>query len=357
MARTRIDSTEITDMTNTVSNITIDVATSEAQKYPEWQSPYYRTWLGYYNAVPDLKAIIDAKANWTIGKGYKTDTATKEILKKIRGSGKSTFNSILRNAVQTYTIGGDFMAQIATSEHSGKLLNILPMSPDTVKIRANRKGIITRYEHWVDGQIDYKFKPEEIFHLSWDMMNEDIHGTSTIESIEDTILSSQEAYADMRIVFHRYVKPLVISVVDTDDPKEIAAYKAKVDRAIEYGENMVVPKGTLEKMERMSVPQFSTLDPIPWLQQLQRRFIIANGVPEVILGHGQGTTEASSKILYLAFQQMVEGHQRFIEEQIEAQIDMNIELEFPASLEPAMQTDVRKERNPENFQMKHDAKK
>lgn len=356
VVRTRIDSAETTDMTNTVSNITVDVATSETQKYPEWQSPHYRTWLGYYKFVPDLKAIIDAKANWTIGKGYKADTSTKEILRKIRGSGKSTFNSILRNQIQVYTIGGDAMAQIAMSER-GKLLNILPMSPDTVKIRANRKGIIKRYEHWVDGQIDHKFSPEEIFHLSWDMMNEEIHGTSTIEAIEDTILSSQEAYADMRIVFHRYVKPLIISVVDTDDPVEIAAYKAKVDKAIEYGENLVVPKGTVDSMERMSVPKHSTLDPIPWLQQLQRRFIIANGVPEIILGHGGGATEATSKILYLAFQQMVEGHQRFIEEQVEAQLDMKIELEFPASLEPAMQEDKSKERNQNNFQMKHDAKK
>ena len=356
MPLTKIDSAETTDMTNAVSNVTVDVAPSEVQKYPVWQSPYWRTWLGYYKFVPDLKAIVDAKATWTMGKGHKTDTTTKGILRGIKGSGKSTFNSILRNQIQVYTIGGDSFAQIAMTE-KGKLLNIKPLSPDTLKIKANRKGTIARYEHWVDGQCDCKFAPEEIFHLSWDMMNDEIHGISSIESIQNTILSFNEAYADMRIVFHRYVKPLIISIVDTDDPNEIAAYKTKVDKAIEYGENLVVPKGTVDSMERMSVPQYSTLDPIPWIQQLQRRFIIANGVPEIILGHGQGTTEASSKILYLAFQQMVEGHQRFVEEQVEAQLDLKIELEFPASLEPAMQTDTRKERNPNNFQMKHDAKK
>ncbi|NOR85269.1 hypothetical protein GQ473_04065, partial [archaeon] len=105
------------------------------------------------------------------------------------------------------------------------------------------------------------------------------------------------------------------------------------------------------------IPQYSTLDPIPWIHQLQRRFIIANGVPEIILGHGSDTTEASSKILYLAFQQMIEGGQRFIEEQVKAQLDIEINLEFPASLEPAMQQDISKERNMNNMQMKHDAKK
>jgi hypothetical protein len=222
--------------------------------------------------------------------------------------------------------------------------------------------VIARYEQWANGRIIHKFPPEEMFHLCWGRTGGAIHGTSTVESIEDTILAMNEAYGDMRVVFHRYVKPLIVSIVDTDDTSEIAAYKQKLDKAVDLGENMVVPKGTLDSMERMAIPANATLDPIPWIQQLQRRFIIANGIPEIVLGHGSSTTEATSKILYLAFQQMVEGHQTFIEEQVKAQLGLDIELEFPASIEPAVtetstSEDYKKERSINNMEVPPDGRR
>ena len=356
MATTKPNSISTTDMTNTVTNTTIAAAQTETTHYPEWQSPFWSTWYGYYKFVPDLKAIIDAKANWIMGKGYTASDEVKNVLTKINGNGKDTFNSIMENMIKAYTIGGDSFAEII-KDNKGNLINLKPINPSSLKIKGNSRGQIARYEHWVNGKISNKFDPDKIFHLSWGRMIDEIHGISTIETVEETVLSFNEAYEDMRIVFHRYVKPIILSVVDTDDVDEISSYKAKIDKAVEYGENMVVPKGTLDHMERMSIPQYSTLDPIPWIHQLQRRFIIANGVPEIILGHGSDTTEASSKILYLAFQQMIEGGQRFIEEQVKAQLDIEINLEFPASLEPAMQQDMSKERNLNNMQMKQDAKK
>lgn len=356
MATTDPNSISTTDMTNNVTTRTISSADNETTHHPEWQSPFWSTWYGYYKFVPDLKAIIDAKANWIMGKGYTATDEVKNVLTKINGNGKDTFNSVMENMIKAYTIGGDSFAEII-KDTKGNLINLKPINPSSLKIKGNSRGQIARYEHWVNGEISTKFRPEQIFHLSWGRMIDEIHGISTIETVEKTVLSFNEAYEDMRIVFHRYVKPIILSVVDTDDVNEISSYKAKIDKAVEYGENMVVPKGTLDHMERMSIPQYSTLDPIPWIHQLQRRFIIANGVPEIILGHGSDTTEASSKILYLAFQQMIEGGQRFIEEQVKAQLDLEINLEFPASLEPAMQKDVSKERNMNNMQMKHDAKK
>lgn len=358
MAINKITSADITDMKNAVSNVTIAQASTSQGEYPEWQNPYWSQWLGYYKAVPELKSTVDNKAMWSVGKGYKADAATKEQLGRIKGIGKDTFNTLLHNAVKVYTIGGDFFGEIIRGDRTGKLLNLKPLSPDSIKILANRKGIISRYEQRTsDGDIEHKFKPEKIFHLSWNRTSDEIHGQSTVEAIESTILSFNEAYADMKTIFHRYVKPLIISVVDTDDTGEIEAYKAKLDNAVKNGENLVVPKDTLDHMERMSIPQYSTLDPLPWIQQLQRRFVIAEGVPEIIMGHGVSTTEATAKILYLAFQQVIEFNQNFIEEQVKAQLNLDIKLEFPASLEPAMQADVSKERNLNNMQMNHDAKK
>ena len=362
MSRTKPDSATTTDMANAVSNVTVAHVSGEAQKYPEWMNPHWAKWYGYYRNVPDLKSAIDAKATWTIGKGFKAKPDVTAILDQVNGMGKESFNDILGNMAKQYTICGDSFAEIVRKDRTGGILNIKPFTPNTIKIRGNSRGSIARYEHWVEGKIDRKYNPEDIFHLCWGRMGSDIHGLSTVEAIEDTILSFNEAYKDMRTVFHRYVKPLIVSIVDTDDLNEIAKYKAKIDKAVDLGENMVVPKGTLASMERMAIPQNATLDPIPWIQQLQRRFIIANGIPEIILGHGSSTTEATSKILYLAFQQMVEGHQTFMEFQVKAQLGLEIELEFPASIEPAvtessMSDDISKERNLNNMEVPPDGRK
>lgn len=356
MGRTKPDSASYTDMANQVANRTVAYATGDPQQYPEWTNPNWQKWYGYYRYVPDLKSAVDAKATWIMGKGYKAEASVKELLSQIDGVGKESFDCVMTNLIKQYTIGGDSFAEIVMSE-KGKLLNLKPFSPDSIKIRGTRKGSIARYEHWVNGAVDQKYKPEDMFHLCWGRMGSDIHGISTVEAIEDTILAMNEAYKDMRVVFHRYVKPLIVSIVDTDDLKEIAAYKQKIDKAVDLGENMVVPKGTLDSMERMAIPQNATLDPIPWIQQLQRRFIIANGIPEIVLGHGSSTTEATSKILYLAFQQMVEGHQTFVEEQVKAQLGLEIELEFPASIEPALVDEVKKERNINNMEVPPDGRK
>jgi len=61
------------------------------------------------------------------------------------------------------------------------------------------------------------------------------------------------------------------------------------------------------------------------------------------LGGSAEFTEATAKIAYLAFQQSVEEEQLYIEEQILHQLFLEIELEFPASLENEMLSDQKKD--------------
>jgi hypothetical protein len=172
-------------------------------------------------------------------------------------------------------------------------------------------------------------------------LGDEPHGISTVEKLEDIIKMRNEAMSDLKTVFHRYVKPLIIVQADTDNAMEIAALKAKLDQAVKLGENMIIPKDTVT-MERMSIPQYSTLDPLPWINTLNQYFIMAEGVPQVILGHGGGATEAEAKVIYLAWQQVVEFNQLFLEEQIKAQLKMDVEFNFPASLEEQQQENVGK---------------
>ena len=80
-----------------------------------------------------------------------------------------------------------------------------------------------------------------------------------------------------------------------------------------------------------------------WITYLDNLFYEMAGVPKIILGGSGEFTEASAKIAYLAYQQGVEEEQLFIEEQVLSQLNLLIELEFPASLENELLSDNKKD--------------
>jgi hypothetical protein len=295
-----------------------------------------------------LKAVIDKIALWTMGKGYTADKNTSAILQRIKGNGKDTFNTILHNSIRTYKICGDSFCEIIRDK-ANRISNLKPLNPGSIRIVSNKKGIIERYE-----QVEYDsvlnigkakvlatWKPEEMLHFSNSRIADEIHGIPTTEKLQNVIKKWNMSMDDMAVVFHRYVKPLLVWKLDTDDTTEIAAFKVKAEKAIKDMENMYVPQNTAD-LERMSIPQYSTLDPLPWIQMLQSHFIMAEGIPEIILGQSAERSEATSKILYLAFQQTIEWEELYIEEQIKAQLGIKIKLEFPASIDPSIMTDSRK---------------
>lgn len=349
MAETKPDSATTTNVDNISYTDTaafdsdfkykpLDAGEEEYTYVPNWLK-----WKGYYDEVPELQAVIDKKAMWTVGRGYKAlNPKTEKTLKRFRGNGIDSATDIFNNLVRTFTICGDSFAEIVRDAR-GTVSNLKPIAPNTVKIIANNLGVITRYEQWMDGKLVNAFKPNQIFHCAWQRLGDAIHGIGTISKLTDIIEARKEAFKDMRTVFHRYVKPLWIFSVDTDDTAEIAAFKAKLDTQIKKAENLIIPKGTVDKVDRVSIPQYSTLDPLPWIKVLQEFFLIAEGVPEVILGYGRETTEASSKILYEGFTQMVLFNQLYFETQLMMQVNLKLKFEEPPSLIDNLQQDNRKD--------------
>ncbi len=342
MGTNSIDNASNTTLTAT-ENFEIEVDSQVQDEPGNTYSCDWSKWWGYYTTIPELQAVINKKAIWSVGKGFKADEKTAKILGKIKGNGKDTFNSIIYNLICQYTIGGDGYAEIIRNKR-GELINIKPLSPGTMEIESGRNGMIKGYNQILYDGKTISFKPEEIFHLSWNRIGDECHGRSTIEKIERIILMRNEAMEDMKIVFHRYVSPLCVWELDTDNSTEIASFKTKITTTYKDKEVLVIPKDSA-KLERYGIPQYSTLDPLPWIHTLNQYFIMAEGVPEVILGYGRDTTEASSKILYLAFQQVIEQNQLFLEEQIKAQLGLDVEFEFPESLGSDLTGDNSKDGN------------
>lgn len=352
MADFNINSAEASDLANAVTDYSVgsqvtDGATGD--KETKYSITNWAQNLGYYKQIPELRAVIDAKDSWTVGKGFKADEETTMLLDTFKGFGKDTFNTFLENMLRVMNIAGDSFAEIIRDDEEN-LINLKTLDPSTISIIADAKGLILRYEQ--NSKLPRKqnepkiFQPEDIFHLSRNRVADEIHGVSLVDALENVILSKNEAMSDMKTLMHWHVKPRWKHRMKTDDPTKISAYKAKADAAKAGGEDIYEPIGEVES-ELIAIAPNATLNPMAWITYLDNMFYEVAQVPKIILGGSGEFTEASAKIAYLAFQQTIEEDQLFVEEQCLSQLNLVIDLEFPASLENELLSDKAKD-GPEN---------
>jgi hypothetical protein len=345
MGELNIGNSVASDLASAETNFSITPYSTDGvsdTKETIWTNEKWTTYLGYYKKIPELKIAIDAKAKWSIGKGFLADPEVELVLNNISGFGKDSFNRILENMLVTSQIGGDAYAEIIIDKN-GRFRNLKPLDPETMIHIADNKGLLLRYEQSGKGSsINKKYDTNQIFHLTRNRIADEIHGTSDIEAVEDIILMRNEAMADYKKLMHRHVVPRMIYKLDTDDPTQIANFKAKEDKANADGENIYIPQGAVET-EVLAISANSTLSPLAWIDQLNKYFFQATGVPSIIVGGSSEFTEASAKIAYLAWQQTVEEIQLYVEEQVLSQLNIEINLEFPASLEQEALSDKPKQ--------------
>jgi hypothetical protein len=360
-----ISSSTTSDMTNNVTDYSVGAMNTDAAGNQEETSYINTKWsqyLGYYKQIPELKRAIDARALWTLGRGYKSgetingvflkDIDGEVVLEHIKGWGRDTFNTILKNMIITAQINGDAFCEVMR-DNTNRVINIKPLDPGSIKIIVDRKGRIKRYEQinkiGKESKVVNTFKVEDIFHICRDRVADEIHGVSIIEAVENVILSRNEAMTDLKKVMHRFVKPMMKFTLDTDDVAKIDAFVAKYDKAVNLGENLYVPKDTVQH-EIIAIPANATLNPLPYIENLSNFFYQAVGIPQIIVGGSQEFTEATAKIAYLSFQQSVEDWQLDIETQVWQQLQLKIELDFPASLQNELISDTKKDSGQMGFQ-------
>ena len=352
MPETDITSTTTSNLTDALPGYSVPSETTDGvfdSKESTWQMTDWEENLGYYKNIPELQTAVDAKANWTLGAGFTASEPNMMLLNSFKGIGKDSFNTILLNMVRTYTIAGDSFAEVIRdkSDKNKPLVNLKPLDPSSIVIVYNSKGRIIRYDQVTKAGVGEKvytksFEPDEILHLSRKRIADEVHGIGVVPSVKWIINARNEAMDDWRVVLHRNVKPIRIWYLDTDDDSEIAKYKSEVEGANKDTENMFVPKGTVET-EIASVAPNATLSPLEWIDRLNDYFYQAVNVPQIIIGNAKEFTDASGKIVYLAFEQAVKGDQLYIEEQVLSQLNIEIALTFPASLQNDLVSDGAKD--------------
>jgi len=342
MPETNIGSASTGNVSGTIVDFSVAAQSTDgagSTKETTYQNTEWSRDYGYYKTIPELKIAINTKATWTVGAGFTADEPTTLLLGSIKGNGKDSFNSILKNMIKVKTISKDSFAEIIRDK-DGVLVNLKPLDPASIVIVQNQKGRIIRYEQVSKTKIpNKKFSPDGIFHLSHDRIADEIHGTSIIDSLQWLILARNEAMNDWKRVLHRNIDPLWIFHLDTDDTVRITEYKRKMDNARKNGECMYIPKGAVVP-ELVATAGNASLNPLNWINQLNDYFFQSVNVPQIIIGNAKEFTDASGKIVYLSYEQTVKGEQLYIEEQVLGQLNIGLQLTFPASLQNELVSDT-----------------
>lgn len=327
-----------------VDSVSLDFSSNDETFY---NFPNAKRNLGYYKTIPELKKAVDALAVWTAGKGYETNLGFKVELEHIKGWGEDSFQSILKNMLVLKKIIGDSFAEIIRSLE-GNLINLKPISPERMRIVCDKRGFIKRYEQILGDGKTRKFNPEQILHLCNDRVGDEIHGTSVVDAVKWVIDARNEAMTDYRQVLHRNVVPVRIIEIDTDDIEKRDALMVQYKSAIQKGEVLIIPKGTVEIKDN----NITIENPIVWIQYLENFFYQAVGVPKIILGGSEQFTEASSKVGYLTFEQVYISEQTELEDDLWNQLGLKIKFNRPASLQDNVQSSETKNTGQVGFQPK-----
>ena len=336
---------QTTDFSNQGTEFSVAAVDTDGAEIKEtFYIPNFSKWNGFYRTIPELRSVINKFGSWTFGRGIQADEKNKKKLDKIRGIGRESPRSVLKNQWIVAMICGDSYAHIIRDKQ-GRMTNLKPLNPGKVATVANAEGIIIGYEMATKVQGEtIRYDIDEIFHLMYMREADEIHGIPFPEALEILIESRNEAIGDLRILYNRTVKPIIIYEVETDDVTKLNSLEATLNKGFKKSESIIIPAKVIKEIKRASSPMFSTgeVNSLAYIKFLVRLFVTSVGMPEVVMGWGENTTEASSNIIYLAFQQEIEDMQLYNQEAADIQLGIIFNLEFPASIETMLQSNQEK---------------
>jgi hypothetical protein len=337
---------QTTDFSNQGTEFTVDnVDTDGAQIKETFYIPDFKKWNGFYRTIPELRSVINKFGSWTFGRKIIADAKNKKKLDRIRGIGRESARSVLKNQWIVAMVCGDSFAH-KIRDDQGRLTNLKPLNPGHVAIVANEQGIIVAYEQKTSVQGEtIRYDVDEIYHLMYMREADEIHGIPFPEALEILIASRNEGIADLRVLYHRTVKPILFYETKTTDTAKINSLEDTINKAFKNSESVIIAEGTLGEIKRSSSPMFSTgeVNSLAYIKFLVRLFITGVGMPEIVMGWGEETTEASSKVIITSYEQEIWDMKLYNEEAAEIQLNIKFTIEPAPSIMDTLVKDQNKD--------------
>lgn len=283
------------------------------QKDYEYSSEFCK-WMGFVEKIPLLGSILNANvdadvASWRCKGEHASEMA--DILDGMVGNGKENFPAIMKNMLMISKIGGDSYAEIiyeGNDPKNGDIEDLKILNPDNIK-QVVKNGVITKYAERDGGN---SWVPEGIFHLAFNRIGSAPHGRSMIEPMNNLLIHFMQVQDDMSRLFHRYIKPMNVFRFKTNSDVEINKWMTEFRHQASVSESDIgIPDDLVSTIDRVSLPQGSSLDPSQWHSTLINQFLMSSRVSENILGIGTQNSEESARMQMAGFAQLVRSDQKF----------------------------------------------
>lgn len=348
MAEMNISAATTTNMSSSVPNFIVQAkhldSVNNSSEETYWYFEYATKHMGYYFSISEVFNSSNALATWAVNRGWKAlDPSIKAQLDHVRGNGKDTFTKIMWNHVVVKLIVGDAFTEVKRND-KGIILNMIPISPERVRLVFGKTGLLKRYDVW-NGSEWREVKLENMLHSSNKRFGDQMHGTSQLTASGFVIDALNEALQDERVIKHRD-KALGVIEYQTDKAGKITSANSAIEKAIKNGEMVGYPKGTLELKD---FPSKSSEDRSGWITLLQNKFYQDFGVPRSIAS-SDGTSEVGGKMGHVIFEPIYTKEQIDLEDDLWNQQGIRIKFNRPPSLGGLVQEDEAKNTGQTSFQ-------
>lgn len=318
-----------------VDSIALDVVSPQNESY--WYFSNAVTNFGYYLNIPEIFSAANALCTWTTHRGWETeDDILKQELKHVKGMGKDTFEQLMWNHELVKIVVGDSFMEVKRSKDRTVILNMIPISPERVRLVFGKNGLLKRYDVW-NGRGWKIIKLENMLHSTNKRIGDQVHGQSQIEPAKKIIDARNEALDDERIIKHRD-KALGIAYYETNDAGKISYVNTQIEAAVKNGEMLGLPKDTVEIKP---YPSRSSEDRKDWILMLENFFYQVFGVPRSI-ATSDGTSEVGGKMGHVIFEPIYVKEQLDLESDLENQQQIIIKFNRPPSLGGLQQETMEK---------------
>jgi hypothetical protein len=339
MAELNLSRATTTNLTSAVPDFIVESKTLDAASPDQKETYHYFSQAperyGYYLSIPEVFSAVNAMATWAFGAGWSTENDQLRVeLEHIKGMGKDTFLKIIWNLEVVKLVVGDAFAEVKREKN--KIINMIPISPERVRVVFNEKGMIKRYDTW-DGKDWKAIDKENMLHIQNKRIGDQIHGTSQFEAATFAIDAKNEALEDERIIKHRD-KALGIVYYKTDKTGKIDYANKKIENAVKNGEMVGLPEGTAS-IE--AYPGRSSEDRQDWIAYLENFIYQLLGVPRSI-ATSDGTSEVGGKMGNVNFEPNYAKERMDMEEDLWNQQAIKVKFEKQASLGGLVTADMQK---------------
>ncbi len=352
MAEFDLNQTQQTQMDSVVSDLTLDSYTPDVvgdQKETAWVNDNYEKQLGIFKNSTHFHRAVTALTTWSVGRGYEANPATKVILENIRGRGNQSFDDIIMSLQNIKKVAQDAYAEIIRND-AGTLINFKILGGDTIRVIFGGDGIIDRYEQiarvgflrrvlGIKAKTIKKIPKEKMFHISNDIIADELHGVSLAELVTWVVTAIREAETDWKRISHR--STIRVLYIDSDDTDKLNRVRTQYAEGIKNGEVLIIPakKGEAE-FEDLVLPPIDAF--LRWIDYLVGQFYQIVGVPRVI-ATSEGFTESSSKMGIFSFNPTHEKESMLMEKALWNQVAIKVRFNRPPDLNTNLNRDEAKD--------------